>query len=46
MVRHGGWLVSPHRITVAVQRWGQWIVPVVFIIIGLWIFHKAGVLGL
>jgi len=29
----------------AVQRWGQWIVPVVFILIGFYIFYKTGVLA-
>jgi cadmium resistance protein CadD (predicted permease) len=29
----------------AVQRWGQWIVPVVFILIGFYIFHKTGALS-
>jgi cadmium resistance protein CadD (predicted permease) len=35
-----------HRaITQAVQRWGQWIVPVVFILIGFYIFYKTGALS-
>ena len=29
----------------AVQRWGQWIVPVVFILIGFYIFYKTGALS-
>jgi cadmium resistance protein CadD (predicted permease) len=34
-----------HRAAIeAVQRWGQWIVPVVFIVIGFYIFYKAGAL--
>ena len=32
-------------VTDAVQRWGQWAVPVVFILIGCYIFYKAGVLS-
>ena len=40
----GWWLVSHHRITGALRRWGHWIVPVVYILIGLYIFEKAGVL--
>jgi cadmium resistance protein CadD (predicted permease) len=28
----------------AMQRWGQWAVPVVFILIGVYIFYKTGVL--
>jgi cadmium resistance protein CadD (predicted permease) len=38
-------LVSHHRITQALQRWGHWIVPAVYILIGLYIFQKAGALG-
>ena len=34
-----------HRaVTDAVQRWGQWAVPVVFILIGCYIFYKTGAL--
>src|SRR5262245_31478647 len=40
----GWWLVSHHRLTGALRRWGHWIVPVVYILIGLYIFEKAGVL--
>jgi cadmium resistance protein CadD (predicted permease) len=28
-----------------VERWGQWIVPAAYILIGLYIFQKAGILG-
>lgn len=28
-----------------IERWGQWIVPVVFILIGVYIFYKMGVLA-
>jgi cadmium resistance protein CadD (predicted permease) len=41
----GFWLVSHHKITQVIGRWGQWIVPAVFILIGLYIFHKSGALG-
>lgn len=41
----GAWLVSHHQVTRTIERWGHWIVPAVFIGIGLYIFHKAGVLG-
>src|SRR5262249_30753761 len=35
-----------HRAVIqAVQRWGEWIVPVVFILIGFYIFHKTGALS-
>lgn len=32
-------------VTDAVQRWGQWAVPVVFILIGCYIFYKTGALS-
>jgi cadmium resistance protein CadD (predicted permease) len=41
----GSWLVSHHKITQVIQHWGQWIVPAVFILIGLYIFQRAGVFG-
>jgi cadmium resistance protein CadD (predicted permease) len=35
-----------HRAVIqATQRWGQWIVPVVFILIGFYIFYKTGALS-
>jgi cadmium resistance protein CadD (predicted permease) len=40
----GFWLVSHHGVTGVIERWGHWIVPAVFILIGLYIFHKGGVL--
>jgi cadmium resistance protein CadD (predicted permease) len=40
----GWWLVSHHRLTGALRRWGHWIVPAVYILIGLYVFAKAGVL--
>ena len=40
----GAWLVSHHRITEALHRWGHWIIPAVYILIGLYIFQKAGML--
>lgn len=37
---------AAHRaVTAVVGRWGQWIVPVVFIGIGFYVFGQAGVLG-
>ena len=42
----GSWLVSHRRITATIERYGHWIVPAVFIVIGLYVFYKAGVLGL
>jgi cadmium resistance protein CadD (predicted permease) len=41
----GSWSVSHHTITQAIQRWGHWIVPAVYILIGLYIIHKAGALS-
>jgi cadmium resistance protein CadD (predicted permease) len=37
----GSWLVTHRRITEAVRRWGHWIIPSVFIAIGVYIFHKG-----
>jgi cadmium resistance protein CadD (predicted permease) len=36
---------SNRAVIQAVQRWGEWIVPVVFILIGFYIFHKTGALS-
>jgi cadmium resistance protein CadD (predicted permease) len=41
----GWWLVSHHRVTDTARRWGHWIIPVVYILIGLYIFQKAGAFG-
>ena len=41
----GAWLVSHRKIADVIQRWGHWIVPSVFILIGIYIFQKAGVFG-
>jgi cadmium resistance protein CadD (predicted permease) len=40
----GSWLVSHRKITQAIERWGHWSVPAVFILIGLYIFYQGGVL--
>jgi cadmium resistance protein CadD (predicted permease) len=37
------WLVFHRRVTQAIERWGHWLVPAVFILIGLHIFYKGGV---
>ncbi len=38
--------LAGHRAIIqAVQRWGEWIVPVVFILIGFYIFYKTGALS-
>jgi cadmium resistance protein CadD (predicted permease) len=37
--------IAGHRAVIqAVQRWGQWAIPVVFIAIGFYIFYKTGAL--
>jgi cadmium resistance protein CadD (predicted permease) len=41
----GPWLVSHPAITHAIQAWGHWIVPTVYILIGLYVFSRGGVLG-
>jgi cadmium resistance protein CadD (predicted permease) len=38
----GSWLISHRRITQALQQSGHWIVPTVFIAIGVYIFYKTG----
>ena len=40
----GSWLVSHHRVTETLQRRGHWIIPVVYILIGLYIFQQEGAL--
>jgi cadmium resistance protein CadD (predicted permease) len=40
----GSWLVSHRRATGVLRRWGHWIIPVVYILIGLYILQKAGAL--
>jgi cadmium resistance transport/sequestration family protein len=40
----GSWLVSHHRVTEVIRSWGHWIIPAVYILIGLYIFAKTGVL--
>ena len=42
----GAWLVSHHKITEVIRRQGHWIVPAVFMLIGLYVFYKAGIFGL
>jgi cadmium resistance protein CadD (predicted permease) len=38
----GSWLVSHHRVTEVLQRRGHWIIPVAYILIGLYIIQEAG----
>jgi len=39
------WLGSHRRVIAVVERWGHWLVPVVFIVIGAVIVAESGVLG-
>jgi cadmium resistance protein CadD (predicted permease) len=41
----GFWLASHGCVTRLIERWGQWIIPMMYILIGTYIFHKAGALG-
>jgi cadmium resistance protein CadD (predicted permease) len=40
----GAALVTHRRVVAGVQSWGHWIVPVVYLAIGLWVLQKAGYL--
>jgi cadmium resistance protein CadD (predicted permease) len=42
----GRLLVSHDRLADALQRFADWIIPAVFILLGLYIFHRTGLLGL
>ncbi len=41
----GSWLASHRRIAFGIQRWGHWIVPSFFILIGVYIIGSAGIRG-
>ena len=41
----GSLLVSHRQVTQVIERWGHWIIPAVYILIGLYIFQKTGALG-
>ena len=41
----GAWLASHRRVIHVIQTWGHWIIPAMFILIGLYVFYKAGILG-
>jgi cadmium resistance protein CadD (predicted permease) len=41
----GSQFAARRAVTAVIGRWGQWIVPAVFIGIGLYIFAKTGALG-
>jgi cadmium resistance protein CadD (predicted permease) len=38
-----GLLVSHHKVTETVIRFGHWIIPVVYILIGLYVFYESSV---
>jgi cadmium resistance protein CadD (predicted permease) len=41
----GSWLGSRQKVIAIVQRYGHWIVPVVFMLIGAVIVTESGVIG-
>ena len=41
----GSWLVSHHRVTQTLQRWGHWLIPAIYIAIALYIFQREGALN-
>jgi cadmium resistance protein CadD (predicted permease) len=41
----GSWLVSHHRVTETLRRRGHWIIPLVYILIGLYILKKEDALS-
>ena len=41
----GSWLVSHREVTQTIGRWGHWIVPCVFVVVGVYIFCKSGIVG-
>ena len=38
------WLGAHHRVVAVVERWGHWLVPAVFLVIGALIVGESGVL--
>jgi cadmium resistance protein CadD (predicted permease) len=42
----GSCLVAHRRSIEAIRQWGHWIIPGVFILIGVYVFYKGGALGL
>lgn len=37
--------VSHQRVVEILQRWGRWLVPVVFLVLGVYIFARSGLMG-
>lgn len=40
----GRWFAGHRAVVQAVQRWGQWVVPAVFILLGFYILYDTGAL--
>jgi cadmium resistance protein CadD (predicted permease) len=40
----GSWLVSHRKSTEAVGRYGQWLIPAAYLVIGLWIIVRNSAL--
>jgi cadmium resistance protein CadD (predicted permease) len=40
----GSRFAASHAVNRFIERWGQWIIPAVFVLIGVYIFHKTGAL--
>jgi len=38
-------MAGHRKVIEAIQRWGQWVIPVVFILLGFYIFYKTGALS-
>jgi cadmium resistance protein CadD (predicted permease) len=41
----GSWFAARRVVTGVIERWGQWVVAAVFILLGFYIFHKTGALA-
>jgi cadmium resistance protein CadD (predicted permease) len=41
----GSWLASQRRVADVIARWGHWIVPAVFVGIGVYVFYEGGAFG-
>jgi cadmium resistance protein CadD (predicted permease) len=37
--------VTHQRVVEILQRWGRWLVPVVFLVLGVYIFGRSGLMG-
>ncbi|WP_084259393.1 cadmium resistance transporter [Microtetraspora malaysiensis] len=41
----GSWLSSHKKVVEVIERYGHWIVPVVYVVIGTLVLRKSGVIG-